>query len=269
MAKPSIFSRDYEKRMRKRRITTIVIVLVVLGVVFSLFFKFKIQNMDFGNLKERIQAWVDTGKPEEELTDSSEESEEESESIEPEVKVPEKLTMDLNVSEGVVLKAEYVEENGEKKFISVDPVEGITYDISPSGKQILITDSIQNLKLFNIDGTDKDITKVSYISGAGTTFTKEQTLLGTPEYLWHSQVRFIDETRIAYVSQLPYFGSSATNKYVWLVDVTNAPEQMIERVIWELKAPDITFGELVPEKGLQVNENGSTFYLNGDGVVSQ
>ena len=269
MAKPSIFSRDYEKRMRKRRIRITLIVLVIIGVVFSLLFKFKIQNIDFGNLKDRIQAWVDTGKPEEELNDSSEEAIEESDNTESEVKVPEKLMMDLNVSEGVVVKAEYIEENGEKKFVNIEPVDGITYDISPSGKQILITDSSQNLKLFNVDGTEKDVTKVSYISGAGTTFTKEQTLLGTPEYLWHSQVRFVDETRIAYISQLPYFGSSATNKYVWLADVTNAPEQMTERVIWELKATDIAFGELVPEKGLQVIENGVTFYLNGDGVVSQ
>ena len=62
MAKPSIFSRDYEKKMkrRKRRIT-IGIILILLVVVVA-FVKFQLPNIDFTQVKAKIQAWVDTGK---------------------------------------------------------------------------------------------------------------------------------------------------------------------------------------------------------------
>ena len=125
------------------------------------------------------------------------------------------------------------------------------------------------MNIFNTDGTGKNVTKTSYISGGGTTFTKDQTLINNPQYIWNSQARFIDETRIVYVSQLPYFGSAAVNKYIWLVDIKDAPQQMIENVMWNLKAPEVTLGELVPEKGITVVENGNTFYLNADGIVSE
>ena len=269
LAKPSIFSRDYERRMRKRRRTIMSIVCILIVVLFALLFKFKIQKMDFNNIKSRIQAWVDTGKSEDKVENSEVVLEDESEEVMPEVQVPNEFTMDLMISDGITVKALYTDENGVKKFVSIDPIDGVTYDISPSGQQILITDPNQNIKIFTTDGNIKDVTKKTYISGAGTTFYKDQILLDNPQYIWSSQVRFIDDTRIVYVSQLPYFGSVATNKYVWLVDLKDAPQQIFENVIWNLKAPEITIGELVAEKGITILENGKTFYLNADGIVSE
>ena len=72
MAKPSIFSRDYERRMRKRRITMITIGIFIVVILFGLVFKFKIQKMDFNNIKSRIQAWVDNGKSEDKVESSEE-----------------------------------------------------------------------------------------------------------------------------------------------------------------------------------------------------
>ena len=40
-------------------------------------------------------------------------------------------------------------------------------------------------------GNISDITKVSYISQAGTTFPKDTILQSNPSYLWHSQAKFI------------------------------------------------------------------------------
>ncbi|MGG7178672.1 hypothetical protein ACQPU1_13810 [Clostridium paraputrificum] len=261
MAKPSIFSRDYEKKMKRRKRRIVISILVALVLIFALFFKFKVQDMDFTNMKDKIQAWVDSGKPEEELVDEEEEVIEEPEK---EV-VPEKTFIDLNVEEGVILKAEYMDDAGVKKFVGIDPIEGFTYNISPSGEQILIEDKNQNLKVFKIDGTVKDITKQSYTSQSGGLFPKNEILAGTPEYIWHSQAKFINETRVLYISQLPYFGASATNKYIWIYDIENASEN----VLWNLKGPDTTVGELDPEKGLSVTVNGVAYYINADGGISQ
>ena len=63
MAKTSIFSRDYErkKRKRKRRITLIIVLLVLIGG--GIFIKLNFSKIDFGEIKEKLQAWVDSDNP--------------------------------------------------------------------------------------------------------------------------------------------------------------------------------------------------------------
>ena len=56
MGRPSIFSKDYEKimRRRRRRFTIITIILVcIVGVA-----AFKAVNYDYSALKDRLQKWV-------------------------------------------------------------------------------------------------------------------------------------------------------------------------------------------------------------------
>ena len=175
-----------------------------------------------------------------------------------------KTYLDLNISTGII-KAEYSELNGDKKFINIEGASDIEYTISPSAKQIIIKEKNQDLKLFNIDGVIKDITKKSYVSQAGSIFPKEEILKTTPTYLWHSQVKFIDETRIAYVSQMPYFGNAATNKFIWIYDITSAKET----ALWNLAGPDTTLGEVDPTRGISATINQAKYFINGDGVVTQ
>lgn len=263
MAKPSIFSRDYEKKMRRRKRRIITSVLLVLLVVVVAFIKFKLPNIDFVEVKAKIQAWVDTGKPQEELEDNEQEIEEE----QPEeiVKEPEKTYIDFNIQDGVVAKAEYVEEAGAKRFVALEPIEGYTFTLSPSQQQMIIVDPNQNLYLCNVDGTLKDITKKEYISRSNQSFPKDQMIAANEGYIWHGSPAFIDETKIVYVSQLPYFGASAKDKYVWIKDIVNNTD----KTLWKAKGKDIQIGELVPEKGITVTVDGVVKYINADGVISQ
>ena len=66
MAKPSIFSKDYEKKMKRRRIRITIVVSLVAIITGVLIYKFKIEKMDFSNVRQRLQAWVDSDKPKEE-----------------------------------------------------------------------------------------------------------------------------------------------------------------------------------------------------------
>lgn len=264
MAKPSIFSRDYEKKMKRRRrrilITILVLVLGSIAVIFRFYFK----DTDFSEFRSNIQAWIDSDKPKEEIKEINKEKEPE-QVKEEKIKEPEKTYIDLDLENGVILKAEYTEINGDKKFTKLEGGEGLEFILSPSQKQILITAKNQDLKLFSIDGTMKDVTKKSYVSQAGGIYPKEDILRDNPTYLWHSQARFIDETRIAYVSQMPYFGEAAVNKYVWIYDTVNAKEN----AIWNLKGPDTKLEELDPVKGIAATINGVKYFINGDGVVIQ
>lgn len=262
MGKPSIFSRDYEKKMKRRKRRIMLLIIAVIVIVSVVFIKFKLPNIDFTDVKTKIQAWVDTGKPKEEI-DVEEEKEQTNE--EEEKREPEKTYMDLNLAEGVVVKAEYQEVEGVKKFITLVPVEGLTYTLSPSAQQIIVVDSAQNIKLCGIDGTVKDITKKEYISTTNQSFAKDQILANNPTYVWHSQVKFIDETKILYVSQLPYFGSSANNKYIWIYDIASG----VETTLWNTKSQDIIVGDLVPEKGITVTIAGVVNYINNQGVITQ
>ena len=266
LAKPSIFSRDYEKKMKRRRRRTLITILILVIVSIIVFFKFYLKDTNFSEFRSNIQAWIDSDKPKEEVTDIAEEEEKKTTEVtEEKVQEPQKTYIDLNLANGVILKCEYIETNGDKKFVAIDGVDGVEFTISPSQKQILITDKNQDLKLFNIDGVMKDVTKKSYVSQAGGVFPKEDILKDNPTYLWHSQARFIDETRIAYVSQMPYFGEAAVNKYIWIYDTVNAEEN----AIWNLQGPDTKLGEVEPTKGIAATINGLEYFINGDGVVTQ
>lgn len=261
MAKPSIFSRDYEKKMRRRKRRIMIGIAIVLLVVGIVFVKFKLPNIDFKEVKAKMQAWVDTGKPVEEVEEDKEELEEQQE-VE---KEPERTFVDFNIIDGIVVKAEYVEEDGNKKFIGLEPIEGYTFSLSPSQQQMIITDTNQNLYLLNVDGSFKDITKKEYISTSNKAYPKDQMLAAYEGYVWHLSPSFIDENKVVYISQLPYFGKAATHKYVWIKDLSNNTDV----TLWKTKGEEIQIGEVVPEKGMMVTIDGNVKYINANGVISQ
>ena len=265
MAKPSIFSRDYEKKMKRRRRRTFIFILLFIIIGIMIFLKLTIKDTNFSDVRVKIQAWIDSDKPKEEITETTKAEEDVIEPKEEEVKIPQKTYIDLNLANGVILKAEYSELNGDKKFITIEEGNGIEFTLSPSAKQILITDKNQDLRLFDINGVMKDVTKKSYVSQGGSIFPKEDILKNNPTYIWHSKAKFIDETRIAYVSQMPYFGDAAVNKYIWIYDTVNTKEN----ALWNLAGPDTTLGEVDPVKGILATINGVKYYINGDGVVTQ
>lgn len=259
MAKHSIFSRDYERTMRRKRRKSILIILAVVLIIVISFIKFEVINMDFSNFRQRVQAWVDSEKTPDELSDAKQEEVTKVATETP--KTIEKTYMDLKVSDVITLKAEYKEENGNKKFINIDQATGITGIISPLGTQILTTDANQNLKVFNVDGTMKDITKLAYVSQSGVSYPKDNILKSTPSYIWHSQAKFIDETKVIYVSQLPYFGAAAVNRYLWIVDINTGTD----KALWNLLGADTTIGNVEATKGICVTVNGQKYFVTGDG----
>lgn len=269
MAKPSIFSRDYEKKMKKRRkIITLTIVLIVV-IVGALVFQFKIKNMDFTNVKAKIQAWVDSGKEpdnEDEIVEEEQVEDNKKDDTKEDVKPKEEeKTMEINISEGIVGKINYKEVETKKEITTVEMPEGITYDINANKNKILVLDNNQNMKIFDLDGTVLDITRTQYVSGKGTVFTKENVLASNTNYIWHSQCKFIDDKIVLYVSQLPYFGTSATNKYIWVKNIETGEEN----AIWNPKGSEILVGEITQEKGIQVTIDGVNYFVNGNGEVVQ
>ncbi|MGL5151485.1 MAG: hypothetical protein ACRC7N_13040 [Clostridium sp.] len=257
MGKPSIFSRDYEKKMKKRRRNLIILLISVLITIGALAINFNVNPIDFSSIRDKLQAWVDSGKPPE--TD-----EEVVPEVVPEVEIP-KLEIEFALSEGVTLKCEYEEIDGVKKFKEIVPIEGYTIDVSPSKEKILVTDTSQEMFLVKINGEVSNITKRNYISTKNVEYTKENIISGRPDYIWHKGAKFIDEDNIAYVTYLPYIGKSVTTQYVWIYNTQNGNETRV----YSAKGADISFGNIIPEKGLEVTIDGQSKILNTQGNFVQ
>lgn len=272
MAKPSIFSRDYEKKMRRRKRRFFLLFFLIIVIVLGIFLKVSFSDTDFSQVKDKIQAWIDSDKIEEPNNEEEnkvveEENKVNEEEKEEEVKEENKY-IDLTINEDRIIKVIYSENNGEKIFMNISEesdMTGLQYDISPSKKLMLVTDERQNVYLFNTNGEKRDITRASYVSQNGDVYLKDNILQGYEGYVWQEQVKFIDDNKIAYVSQLPYFGSAATNKYVWVYDILNN----IESCLWGYTGTSINIGTVVEGKGLQINIDGIQYYINSDGHIIQ
>lgn len=262
MAKPSIFSKDYERRMKKRRNKIIIAISLAIVAILIMSFNSEMKTLDLTNIKGKMQAWVDSDKQNKDVQEAEEVEEVEETK---ELEILEKNYMDINISEGIVAKAEYIEEEGRKKFVSVEPIDGVSFNISPLKEQILFLDREQNLKVVNTEDNIRDLTKQAYVSQAGKSFPKDQILSNTPTYLWHSQGKFIDDTKIVYVSELPFFQTQGKRQFVWLYDLATGNEN----TLWSLEGDQIVVGDIVPDKGITITVSGKVFYLKPDGSVSQ
>ncbi|MBE6048225.1 MAG: hypothetical protein E7213_07490 [Clostridium sp.] len=264
MSKPSIFSKDYERRMKKRKRIAVLITVVAICVVGIVIFNTKIKKLDFTNLRANIQAWVDSGETQEQLENENIDDNNEEVKEKEEIK-PEELFVNVILADGVNAKLKYIENNGVKQIETVEVPEGYQFNISPQKDKVVFLDPAQNMKVSNIEGNIIDITKKEYISQAGSTFPKDQILSATPTYTWHSQPKFIDDNIIVYVSELPYFKSSGQKKYIWICDLA----QNTHRTVWNFVGTDIVIGDVLPEKGISITVDGNVYYMNSNGEISQ
>ena len=267
LGKPSIFSREYEKRMKKRKRNMVVICLIIFALIVAVSVKFVYNPINYASIKENIQAWIDSDttleNQENILENTDQESKEEVVKEEPEKPIEDSI--DINLVSGKVAKIIYIDENGKKKFTNLKDIDdGVSFDISPSGSQMIVTDTDSTITLYNVDGTNKVISKDQYVSSSGSVFTKEATLQNQPEYLWNSTPKFISEDKVIFVTNRPYFGTAAVNQYLWITDITSGADT----VLWDLKSPSIEIIEK-EEKGIKVTVNGNIYYIDENGRYAQ
>lgn len=256
MRKPSIFSRDYERKMKKRRRRIAAISVVGVLLIGILFMKIAAGNINTDTFKNKLQMWI----AEDESLDNIDEdidNLENNEVIEETPKEPESQIMEFEINENSILKAEYEEINGTIKFKGVKEVpSNIYYTINQAKNLILIIDENQNMKLFNSSKKESNITKDKYTAPNGEIFNKDSVLQTYEGYLWNVEARFITDTKVAYISNVPYFGYDL-NKYIWVIDLNNNAHS----TLWNSKGKEIKFGDL-KEKGLEVVIDGNVKYVN-------
>lgn len=206
MRKPSIFSKDYEKIMRKRkRIFTSVISTLTLSVIFLVLFisKYKIENIE-----SYLMTWIknDDSEFEEQIDEDISNIEIEDNYLDENIEVDNSIKILLDNKE-VIIRYSYI--NGKKNIESVESVEsenGDYYSINKSRDKIIILDNEQNIFLGDVEGNVINITLNEYISPYSEVFNKNDVLATYEGYIWHLEPKFLGENKIAYISNLPYFG---------------------------------------------------------------
>ena len=141
MKKPSIFSKDYEKIMRKRKRKRIVIGILsicIIGILVT-----EVANYDFSKLKDRLQAWVDEDKENyvgDQLVDTDE-SIGSTEVEEPVVEeVPSEKYLDVTIAD-TPISYKIKEENSQILIKSVKEVSGNYYIyIGNNGRDAVVLD---------------------------------------------------------------------------------------------------------------------------------
>ena len=264
MRKPSIFSRDYERLMRKRRKRIAIISILGVLVIGILFLKMAMNSINMETLRSKVQSWIDEDNEEiQDNTNKTNEENKQEETVQEETpKEPEIKTMDLIVREGIILKAEYEESNGVVKFKGIkDAPSNIYYTLNQDKNLILTIDENQDMKIFNVNTKEANITKDKYVAPHGEVFNKSSVLQTYNGYLWNVEAKFITNTKVAYISNVPYFGYDL-NKYIWVVDLNDNSH----KTLWNSKGKEIKLGE-IKEKGLEVTIDGNVKYINSNGEL--
>ena len=260
MRKPSIFSRDYERQMKKRKKRIALISVLGIFLIGIIFLKIAMSSVNMDTLRVKVQSWIDEDKEEvqDDTTNIEEPNEETTNEETP--KEPEIKTKDLIIKEGTVLKVEYEEINGTIKFKQViNAPNNIYYTFNPDKTLVLTIDENQNMKIFNVDTKEATISKDSYVAPNGESFNKASVLQTYNGYLWNTNAKFITNTMVAYISNVPYFGYDL-NKYIWVVNLNDNNH----KTLWNSKAKEINLGE-IKEKGLEITIDGNVKYINSNG----
>lgn len=245
--KPSIFSKDYNRYVKRKRRIKIIILIVILAVICSL------SIFGFG-IKPFFDKILNTpAKPTEEAT-KQKETVPSQKPAETENKFKEiKLSGSLTIKAGLNTEGTAVKYNG----ILTEGLNG-SYDISQAGNQMVFLDkNTQSVYLIDKDGKSTDITYKKYISKNKTVYEKNEVLKKYPDYIWTDSPKFLGEGKILYISNVPWFGTNR-RQYLWIYDIkTNTYKH-------NLRGTSIVLNGL-KDKGYEVKLDDKLVYLDNDG----
>lgn len=279
MSKPSIFSKDYEKEMKKRRKRIFLLVIApIIGLAIFLITDFNgllnkglsiksgINNILLNKPKNsEVNKTKVEKNTEEDLKPQSNAEETKTPQSEVDLKAEMPVAKEIfifSLPNGQEINVEYSVNGAIKTIVGISDHKEVLYDISPS-KQSIVIQSVKNQDLlyFHVDNISKDITKKTHESSAGQVFPKEDQLKKHPNYLWSIAPRFIDEENIAYVSELPWINEKAV-QYIWKVNL----KDMVHMQVKAISGKNIVFKNISP-KGLETIVDGNAVYVTPLGKV--
>lgn len=267
MSRPSIFSKDYQKKMKIRRQKITILILIIMIAALSVFtygrgyFNKFAQKINYKNI-------FNSGKKVN-VANSSSKDNKKNEADKVDSKKSQRGGYDVTLSSGEKIKAVYDIKGNQKIFKCIEPVSSkIAYSVNDDGSRMVIYDKDnQNMILTNLSGNVKTITKPDYTSTDGTLhIKKEDELKKDPQYVWCSSPVFVGKDNIAYISQLPWFGR--TQKYVWIYNAGNDTHATVRDPEGnDLGGNDVKFNG-ISSKGLSIIADDKNYILSYNGTAN-
>lgn len=271
MKKASIFSREYEKKIRRKRFAILFIILIffvvlvyyivnfselnnyVKNVYYSMITKEDDENIDLNNqLDENVNLIEETKNQ----GDSEIINEESLDYLKHEIQLNNSEKVNILYKEGNQI--EYIDSQNELP-------KNYRIDISPNRSRILIEELNtqdtymldENLNLFKLDP------EFFYSNSAGARFYKNDIVSSYEDYNWYKNARFLNDNTIVYISNLPWFGKN--EQYIWRTDIQDVNN--IRHFMTSVGGENIGFGELT-EEGIKVNINNEMKLLTFSFVLN-
>ena len=269
MGKPSMFSSNYHREIRRRRIINTLLILLSLLVIGMIVFnkqtityfnKFKasVNTPVKRNAKQIEGSKNNTGKNKQ---DSAKPKPAEQKPAEP---AKNNGSFTFAFPDNTSVSIEYTQENDEKKFTGISQNNnGITYDIRDDGKAITFDyPKTSDIWIFNIDGSSKKLNPDFYKStgGNGKIFKKSDILERYSNYMWAAKPKFLKDGRILYQSYVPWFRKT-NNCILWAVSADGTSNRMI----LDTKQTDpVTYSGFTDGGKLIIEIKGTKYALDAD-----
>lgn len=265
MGKPSIFSKEYERRKKQRRKRIAFLVLLIVIASFSLLYwspvsKFFTESQLYKELQAKYKDNQNTTITENNENKSSLSSNKDKDKEKENEKKVEEKYFEIKLPDGTNARAVYEQSDSIIKFKFLTGNDKASFDISPSGRKMIILDgTTQDMLELSVDNSVKDLTYKFYTTKNKSKIYKDKTLSKNPQFIWHGTPKYISEDNIAYISLMPWF---KTDKYIWMVDSKTNAHSYIKNI----SGKEIIFGN-INDKGLEVTVDGAKKTISPDGKV--
>lgn len=281
MGRPSMFSRDYHKVMRRRKIVfRLIVILIAAIVIFFAYNKSAIIDLkkiiaDLGGPSDNINQIESQKSPGETAGSGSKTGEDTKKNV---------GTLPNNSSDPKDTGTE-IQSTGEYIFTYPDNTElhitytviqndikitgiagdntGIDCSISDDGKSIVFDNpNHSGVWIYNADTSSKRLDPDTYtqIGGDELVFYREDVVGDYENYTWAAKPVFLKDGRIIYQSCMPWF-KEENNIYLWIVDSSGENN----RFLADTKVMNLVNYSGFTEDGMLIVEiNGGRYKLNID-----
>ncbi|MCD2347272.1 hypothetical protein [Clostridium guangxiense] len=268
MARPSIFSNQYDRqvRRRKRRKKIIVFLVCCLGIylVVKIYLGINFNGVSFKNIATKLEQ--EQNKKEAANKKSSErvsKTTKGNSTTKPNKNESKDQVVNAKLADGKQVIVTYnISGNVRKiKSVNLNGVDG-EYNISPSSQNLIIYEKAgQNMYYVDANGNVSDITYKTYTSTSGTTFSKDNIIQSNQNYIWCASPKFIDDNTVVYISQLPWF-DNRTDKYVWRTTIKDKAYANTN-----IHGNDVKINGMT-DKGIEIVTDTTTQYMKADGTTT-
>lgn len=268
MARPSIFSNQYDRqvRRRKRRKKIIIFLVCCLGVYLAVkvYLGVNFNEVSFKKIaakleKEQTQKEDSNKKTSKNVNKTTKGNSK----VKPNKNASKDQAVNVKLADGKQVIVTYKTEGKTKKIkaVNLNGVDG-EYNISPSAQNLIIYEKTgQNMYYVDSNGNISDITYKTYTSTNGSAFSKDNIIQTNQNYIWCASPKFIDDNTIVYISQLPWF-DNRTDKYIWRTTISDKGYANTNLHGNDVKINNVT------DKGIEIVTDGTTQYMKADGTTT-